>query len=159
MIRTRIIYLFAALFFSIFLVSCQNNNHGNTNGNTDTVSVNGNNARENANKIWVDTKDYTYAQKDQFKQHIDSAKTELDHRIKELQQKAENASGNAKAEYNESVEKLKDERSYLDKKMNDIDNVSKDNWDDFKSGVNSAWNDINNTLSNIDIDVNVNGNG
>ena len=54
--------------------------------------------------------------------------------------------------YNKSVAYLKEERELLNKRMNDFGNVTQDNWNNFKSGINSVWDEIENTLKDMNKD-------
>jgi hypothetical protein len=139
--KKNFIYIsFFSLLISFLLISCGTNKERET-GNKKDSAVN-----KNINLIWNNTKNYTYEHKEQFKIEVEDAKKKLINKIDELRKKASVSSGNAKENYNDGVQRLVEEREFLNKKMSDFNEITNENWNHFKSGVNFAWKDIEKTL-------------
>ena len=138
--KKNFIYIsFFSLLISFLLISCTTQKE-RKNVNKNIPAVN-----QNTNSIWSNSKIYTYEQKKVFKTDVENAKKKLNDKIDELRKKTSVAWGNAKENYNDGVEKLVEGRGLLNKKMSDFNSITKENWNDFKSGVNSAWSDIEKT--------------
>lgn len=142
--KKNFIYLsLFSLLISLFLLSCE------TAGERDRTEKGSLSATTNINTIWNGTKNYTFREKKQFKTDVDAAKEKLNNKIDELQKIAGTMWGNSKANYNNAVEKLKEEKEILNKRMSNFNDATNENWNDFKSGVNSILNDIERTLESI----------
>jgi len=138
--KKNFIYIsFFCLLILFLLVSCGTHTERRS-GNKKDSAVN-----KNISLIWNNTKDYTYEQKEQFKIDVENAKKKLSNKIDELRKQASVSSGNAKENYNDGVQRLVEEREFLNKKMSDFNEITNENWDHFKSGVNFAWKDIEKT--------------
>ncbi|MEJ2617475.1 MAG: hypothetical protein P8Z35_21155 [Ignavibacteriaceae bacterium] len=138
--KKNFIYLsVSCLLISFLLLSCGIQKERET-GNKKSSAIS-----KNTSSIWNNTVDYTYAQKEQFKTDVENAEKKLNDKIDALRKKAGVSWGNVKENYNDGVEKLVEDRRFLNKKMSDFNDVTKENWNDFKSGVNSAWRDIEKT--------------
>ena len=140
----RINFICFIVLVLFILAACQNKKEGNL----DSVA----NKIDSSIIIWSPIKDYTYQRKNQFKKAFKKAKEKLDNKIDELQRIAGNTIGNASMKYNKSVAYLKEERELLNKRMNDFGNVTQNNWNNFKSGINSVWDEIGNTLKDMNKD-------
>ena len=143
MMKKNTIYImFLSLLISVMLVSCETGKEKRVDKSSDSASGN------SISIIWNNTKNYSFEQKEKFKNDVEKAREKLNNKIDELQKKAGLTTGNAKANYNKGIEKLKEEREVLNKKMSDFNNVTEQNWNDFKSGVTSVWRDIEKTWKN-----------
>lgn len=144
-----------SFLFAFFLVSCQNNRNDDNKGDqsTQTPGITQDTSmydNDSANDFWDESKDYSYADRNELKSDFQHARNKLDQKINELQQEADNAIGDAKEELNNQVDKLEDKRHDLDSKWRDFGNVTEDNWDQFKSDINHSWNDVETTWQDID---------
>jgi hypothetical protein len=104
------------------------------------------------NNFWTYDRDYNYEQRSEFREDVNASLDRLNQRIDELETKAENSTGDTKEWYNDRADELKDKRSEIEEDMRDFDDVTQDAWDDFKSGVTTAWNEIEETWNNIATD-------
>jgi hypothetical protein len=139
--KMNFIYMsFFSLLISFLLISCGTNTERETGFKKDSA------VSKNISLIWNNTKEYTYEQKEQFKIDVENAEKKLNNKIDELRKKASVSSGNAKENYNDGVQRLVEEREFLNKKMSDFNDINNENWNHFKSGVNFAWKDIDKTL-------------
>jgi len=144
----KISFFCSIILMSYILTSCQNKKEENMNNKVDNTGSNSG----RVNIFWNSNKDYTYEQKDQFKKDNETAKEKLNNKIDELQRIAGNTRGNASIKCDKSVKDLKEEREYLNKKMSDFNEVTQDNWNDFKSGINSVWDEIDDTWESTNTD-------
>jgi hypothetical protein len=142
--KKNFIYIsFFSLLISFLLVSCGTQKEREARHKNDSA------VNKNIGFIWDNTKNYTFEQKRQFKKDVENTEKKLNDKIDELRKKASVSWGNTKENYNDGVEKLVEEREFLNKKMSDLNDITKENWNDFKSGVNSAWKDIDKTWKDI----------
>ena len=109
------------VLISFLMISCGSNNQDKKmEKGSSNVALK---TENNLDILWNNTKSYTFNQKEQFKNSVENARDKLNNKIFELEDKAENASGTAKDEYNKTVEKLKEEREVLNKKMSNFNDV------------------------------------
>lgn len=134
--------IFSSLLISLMLVSCETRKEKTGDQSSDSA------AGKNIGIIWNNNKYYSYEQKEKFKNDVEKAREKLNNKIDELQKEAGFTTGTAKANYNKGVEKLKEEMEVLNKKMSDFGDLTEENWNDFKAGVNSVWRDIEKTWKN-----------
>lgn len=135
---------FFSLLISFLTISCGIPKEGKIKDKISNSEI-----RTNVSRIWNNTTEYTFAQKEHFKRDVENAEEKLSNKIDAIQQKAGTSRGNTKVNYNKAVEKLKEEKEVLNKKMSNFNGITKENWNDFKSGVNSVWSDIEKTWENI----------
>ena len=112
------LYNYFNVLISFLLISCGNNNQ-NMEREKESSNV-AFNTENNLDTLWNNTKSYNFNQKEQFKNSFENARDNLNNKIYELEDKAENASGNAKDKSNKTVEKLKEVREVLNKKMSNF---------------------------------------
>ena len=62
-----------------------------------------------------------------------------DSAVDKLQTKADAASGDAKASYQETIDDLKEKRAVAADKLDDLGDASADSWDDAKAGFTEAY--------------------
>ena len=104
---------------------------------------------------WIQTvNNYSYNQKEKFRQDIENAEKKLNDQIKDLQQQAENASGEVKNKYEQAIRSLNEKKKEVNRKMNILGNVIEKDWDNFKVGINSAWGEIQDTWDKLDDKLN-----
>lgn len=101
------------------------------------------------NKFWTTDRDYTFEQKDQFKEDVETALAKLDSEIMALETEAQNATGETKEFYNEKINELKDQSTEIKSEMNEFANVNEENWEDFKDGIASTWTDVENSYEQL----------
>jgi dsDNA-specific endonuclease/ATPase MutS2/predicted small secreted protein len=100
-----------------------------------------------------DEKEYTYENRDEFRQDVQAARTKLDQEINRLETQSANVSSDAREEYREKINDLKETRDELDKDMKGFNRATADNWEEFESEVKSSWNDVEDTFKDVRDDV------
>ena len=76
---------------------------------------------------------YTYDKRDVFNDDANADLNELDQKIKELSDKAATASATVKTNAEPKIQKLRDDRAALGKKLDALKNATEANWNDLKS--------------------------
>lgn len=86
------------------------------------------------------------SQKDAYIQKLQARLHEWDKEVDRLATKAIKAKADAKLEYYEQIEELRDKREVVIEKLEKLRQASDDAWKDLKAGIESAWNDLSETL-------------
>ncbi|HLN28229.1 MAG TPA: hypothetical protein VK395_10840 [Gemmataceae bacterium] len=94
-------------------------------------------------------KSYTYQQKDEYQKKLNAALTEMDEHIDDLKAKAAQASDEAKKRYAREMDDLRRKREVLGKKLDQVKAAAPGAWDDIKSGVGAAANDLKSTIERV----------
>jgi hypothetical protein len=109
--------------------------------------------KEGTTNAWADikdsmqtTKDYTYDKKDAFVAGASADLDALDQKIKELSDKAANASDSVKADAQTKLQELRDKRAALDKKLDGVKNATEADWNDTKIAFQNSYDDVKNSL-------------
>jgi hypothetical protein len=109
--------------------------------------------KEGTTNAWTDTKeslqsaaDYTYDKKDAFVAAASADLDALDQKMKELSDKAANASDSVKNEAQTKLQDLRDKRTVLGKKLDDVKNASQADWNELKTGFQTSYDDTKNSL-------------
>ena len=82
--------------------------------------------------------------------YVKKMKAQLDEwsaEIDKLQAKAEKAEAGLQIEYVKKLDELKSLRTAAKQKLTGIKESGDDAWNDFKAGLESAWNELENTLN------------
>ena len=108
------------------------------------------------NDFWTYERDYTFEQRNQFREDVNAAVVRLNEKINELAVHAANASGDTKVWYNDRIEELKEQRSEIENNMQNFDNITANAWNDFKTGITTAWNEIEESWNQIASDDRLN---
>ena len=104
---------------------------------------------EDKNQFWTTDRDYTFEQRSEFRNDVNAAIERLDNKINDLEQHSANATGDTKEWYKDRIAELKDHRSEIQEDLQDFAKITADNWDSFKSGITSTWNDIEDSYSEM----------
>ncbi len=111
------------------------------------------NVKEGTTNAWANLKeslqsatDYTYDKKDAFVASASADVDTMDQKIKELSDKAANASDSAKASVQATLQDLKAKRVVLGQKLDDVKNSTEANWNDVKAGFKSSYDDVKDSL-------------
>lgn len=92
--------------------------------------------------MWAKVKSFTVETKDAA---LDTGKQlvrETDTKIKELQDKADKSSGDAKSAYERSIKDLKEKREAAAVKLDELGKASGSAWDSTKKGFADAYKDL-----------------
>jgi len=94
-------------------------------------------------------KSYTYQQKDEYQKKLNGALSEMDEHIDDLKSKAAQGSDEAKKRYARELDDLRHKREILGKKLDQVKAAAPGAWDDIKSGVGTAANDLKSTIKRV----------
>jgi DNA repair exonuclease SbcCD ATPase subunit len=131
--------------FSLVLMSCQTRDDRGTYDDTtfrdrDGVTMD---TRDTERRVFlVRDRDYTYEERDQYRQDIQQARNEIDNEIQRLERQSADAPAEARDGYNDAIAELRDKRQELDRELNRMNNVTEDNWEEFKSDMNEWFSDL-----------------
>jgi chromosome segregation ATPase len=112
--------------------------------------------KSNASQSWQDikqtlgsTKDYSFEKKDEF---VAKAKTDLkalDAKIKDLSNKASNSNGESKTNTQTRLDKLREQRSALNKKLKEAKSATAENWEKAKTGFKNGYDDAKASVKDV----------
>jgi len=97
---------------------------------------------EKAHDTWETFKAYVVDQKHIAVEHGQELLKKADIKIEEMENKASKMSGDTKAEYQESIKKLKKMRANASKKLDELGKSSASSWDTAKDGFAEAYKDL-----------------
>lgn len=86
-----------------------------------------------------DMKDYTYAQKGEFVEAMQRQLAEIDRDMEQLAVKIERSSDSVKAEAKPKLQALRDQKTYLNKQLDEVKNATESTWNDVKAGSKKAF--------------------
>jgi hypothetical protein len=86
-----------------------------------------------------DMKDYTFAQKAEFTQKMQSQLADLNQDINQLAAKIDSSSDAIKAEAKPKLQALRDQAAQLNKQLEDAGNATESTWDSVKSATRKAY--------------------
>jgi len=127
--------MFSLLSAAAFAVGC--NKEGTTTQQLDKV-------RAKTAEAAQDLKDYTYAQKAEFAEKMQSQLTEIDADLDQLSAKIEKASDTAKAEAKPKLQALRQKADQLGKQVDAARNATESTWDGVKAGSRKAYDELKN---------------
>lgn len=91
---------------------------------------------------WDNVKSYTVEKKDEAIAYGRKLVRQTDREIKELDQKAAKASGEAKAQFQSDVKELKAKRRQASRKLDEMGKASGAAWDEARNGFADAYKDL-----------------
>jgi predicted nucleic acid-binding Zn-ribbon protein len=156
----------AALAVATVLTGCKQSNPADENPAVDTNSPSTNawqkvketttnawaDVKEGTSNAWADAKDYwqtndyAYDKKDAFVADAKADLDALDQKIKDWSDKVASSTDSVKADAQAKLQELRDKRSGLDQKLDDIKNATAANWNDAKAGFENAYDDTKNSV-------------
>jgi len=121
--------------------------------NPPSVTQNATNAwektKEATTNAWADIKDslssasdYTYDKKDAYLNAATNDLARLDQHIQNLSDRAATASDSVKADAQTKLQELRDKRTALDQKLDDVKNSTEANWTDTKAAFQTSYDDV-----------------
>lgn len=131
MVRSTLLILVICAMFSMFTQPAI------VNGGTTASDVS-----EKTHKAWETFKAYVIDQKHEAVEHGKEFLKKADIKIEEMQSEAAKASGDTKAQYQKSIEKLKKMRANASKKLDKLEKSSSSTWDTTKHGFIEAYEDL-----------------
>ena len=91
---------------------------------------------------WDNVKSYTVEKKDEAMAYSKKLVRQTDREIKELDQKAAKASGEAKAQFQSDMQELKAKRKQASQKLDAMGKATGAAWDEAKNGFADAYKDL-----------------
>lgn len=89
-----------------------------------------------------DMKDYSYAQKNEFVEKMQSQLTEINKDLDQLAAKIEKSSDAAKAEAKPKLEALRGKADQLGKRLDEVKNATESTWNDVKAGFRKGYGEL-----------------
>ncbi len=115
---------------ALFVVGCNKE---------ETTSQQLDKAQAKTEKAAQDIKDYSYAQKAEFVEKMQSQLTGLKSDLDQLAAKIEKSSDAVKAEAKPKLQALRDQTAQLDKQLDEVRNATESTWDSVKGGFKKAY--------------------
>jgi hypothetical protein len=103
-------------------------------------------AVENVKQAVQSGVDYTYARKEEFVAKAQADLYSLDQKMKEFSDKASAAAEPVKTEAQNKLQELKNKRTDLDRKLEDVKAATQDNWNDARATFQKAYDDVKDSL-------------
>jgi cytochrome c556 len=122
--------ILAILSSAIFVVGCSKES---------TTSEQLDQAQTKTSKAAQDMKNYSYAQKAQFVEKMQSELTALNAELDQLSAKIEKSSDAAKAEAKPKLQALRDQTAQMNKQFDEVKSATESTWDSVKEGFNKAY--------------------
>ncbi len=90
--------------------------------------------------------EYTHTQKEKYEEKMREVIDDVDDRIDDLEAQAKEASGEAREKLKGQIDTLKAKKNELQKRLDKAKPAAADAWDEFKSGVSAAAEDLGKAL-------------
>jgi len=110
--------------------------------NHDATSVQLDNAKKETKEAAQDIKDYTYAQKSEFVDKMQSQLTDINRDLDLVAAKIEKSSDAAKAEAKPKLQALRDQVAKLTKQLDGAKGATESTWDDVKAGFKKGYGEL-----------------
>jgi hypothetical protein len=136
-----------ALAVSIGLLGCEKSNEANL--DAPPTNVTAREVKQEVREALTATKDYLSANKDQFIASTEVKLKQFDAKIAELGVKVQTLQADAKDEGAKAVDALKEQRSKLGEKLEDVKKSSQETWQDAKAGFDTAMNELEKAYENL----------
>lgn len=131
--------IFVPLFF---MTSCSKKTPEK--GETQVLSED---VKRETGEVLETTKTYLAQQKEKYQKDTESILNGFNDKIKGLQSKAEQAGTDTRAKYNEIIEGLRKKEGEAQNKLNVLKSKSADGWEDVKSGMDAALENLKNSYN------------
>ncbi|MGH8019059.1 MAG: hypothetical protein ACREIA_12345 [Opitutaceae bacterium] len=92
-----------------------------------------------AASTWNSIKDATYDERASFRSGVDKMAASIDRNVDQWSDKASTLPAASRDAWNEGLAELKDARSELSDKLDNLGDATAATWDDAKDGVQQAW--------------------
>ena len=112
----------------------------------DDVESAANEATEEVREGARDLREYTFAQRDDFRTEVRRDATELDAEIEELGRDTRGAAGSVSAD---AMRSIRSARASLDRSLGRIDDAAEDEWDDVRAGVETSMNGVREAIAEV----------
>ena len=138
-----VLFMTLALFFTTaLLLACGDQKEAQK----PETAVTSADVKKEATEAMETAKAYTRQQKEEYQKKMEARLQELDSEIQQLQAKAQSSATElkekSKAEFNQSMEDLRNKQQVATEKLNELKSASGQAWEDIKGGVNSAMDEL-----------------
>lgn len=86
--------------------------------------------------------------KQEYERKLKAQLTEWEADINRLRAKADAAQAEAKVKYLEEIEELRAQKKKAEARLDELEDASEDAWEDLKGGIDTAWKNLGNAVSN-----------
>ena len=118
-----------------------------TQGKPETTSKE--DVKKEAKEAYETTKAYTQEQMQAFRKQMETKLNEYGEKIDQLQAKAEKLKGDSKAKVEQQLTALRQKRDEVSEKLKELSSSSGNAWEQLKSGVDAAMDDLVNTYKKV----------
>ena len=108
----------------------------------DTEGTSGKEVKEEVKEAYDATKGYAQEKMQAFQEQMESRLAEYDGKIDQLETKTKEMGEDARAKAEEELTALRQKRDEVSRKLKGLSSSSKDAWEEMKSGINSAMEDL-----------------
>jgi spermidine/putrescine-binding protein len=140
--RIALLIMLTAFLGLAFLVACGDQKEAKT-SETEVTAVD---VKKEAKEAMETAKTYAFKQKEEYLQQIKAKMKEYDREIQELLAKAESRATDlkeeGKAQFDQSMEALLNKKQTAAEKLNELNSASAEAWEDIKSGMDSALDEL-----------------
>jgi chromosome segregation ATPase len=105
--------------------------------------------KKEAKEAYETTKAYTQEQMQAFRKQMETKLNEYGEKIDQLQAKAEKLKGDSKAKVEQQLTALRQKRDEVSEKLKELSSSSGNAWEQLKSGVDAAMDDLVNTYKKV----------
>jgi len=137
-----VLIIIAAVVGSAFLLACGDGKESEK----PEKEVTSQDVKKEAKEAMETAKAYTLQQKEEYQKQIEAKLQALDREINELQTMAQSkATGlkeESKAEFNQTIEELRNKKQAAAEQLDKLKSASGKAWEDIKAGVDSAMDDL-----------------
>jgi cell division septum initiation protein DivIVA len=92
---------------------------------------------------------YAFQQRDEYRRRLQVTMRDLDARIAELQERADEAGASARQRYEQELAKLRPKREALREKLAQVSSATAATWRDIQAGVGAAIDDVERTIERV----------
>jgi len=114
-----------------------------------SAAVSKEDVKKEAKEAYETTKAYTQEQMQAFRKQMETKLNEYGEKIDQLQAKAEKLKGDSKAKVEQQLTALRQKRDEVSEKLKELSSSSGNAWEQLKSGVDAAMDDLVNTYKKV----------
>ncbi len=146
--KNNIIYLVLITSAVLFITGCSEKNNQNNSGIDTTLSDNIFLQDPAVDSLFSIGKDYTFKEKNLYKGELKNRINAFSNEIERLRYKFNTSSSIDKEGYNAMIKDMEMKRDTLQSRLNKIDLIQKEKWEDFKADIDSMLNNEKSSYKN-----------
>jgi septation ring formation regulator EzrA len=140
--RNALVIMWVVFLGVVFLVACGDRNAAEKSGTKVTSA----DVKKEAKEAIETTKAYSLQQKEEYQKQMEAKLQDFDREIQSLQDKVKSGASALKedsiAKFNQSMEELSKKKQAVAEKLNELKSESGKAWEDTKSGVDNAMDEL-----------------